>query len=121
MTTITLRRATLVGAVTTLLIAATACGGSSSSGSGSNDVAKSITIWTSSNVFWDYQAKNLGPFEKATGIKVNFTQIPGASILDKESLAQRAHSNAFAMYEGPTSLLSQNISLLGGRPPTASQ
>lgn len=109
------RLAAVAGASAILLVAAAACsGGSSSSKSGGNDVAKSITIWTSSNVFWDYQAKNLGPIEKETGIKVNFTQIPGASVLDKESLAQRAHSNAFAMYEGPTSLLTQNVSLLGG-------
>jgi ABC-type glycerol-3-phosphate transport system substrate-binding protein len=106
-----------VAAAACVLLPLSACSSSSTSstsGSGANATADQITIWTSSNAFWDYQAKNLGPFEKETGIKVNFVQIPDSSILDKEALAQRAKSSEFAMYEGPTSLLSQNVQLLGG-------
>jgi len=56
----------------------------------------------------------LPEFQKETGIKVNYVQIPQATILDKEAIAQRAHSSDFDMYEGPTSLISQDIGLLGG-------
>jgi sorbitol/mannitol transport system substrate-binding protein len=96
-----------------------ACGSDSSdsasgSGSGSGDVAKEITIWANSNVFWDWQKANLAPFTQQTGIKVNFTQIPDASIIDKTSLAQRSKSDEFAMYEGPTSLIAQDVQLTGG-------
>ena len=56
----------------------------------------------------------LADFTKETGIKVNYVQIPQATILDKEAIAQRAKSSDFAMYEGPTSLISQDIGLLGG-------
>jgi arabinogalactan oligomer / maltooligosaccharide transport system substrate-binding protein len=96
-----------------------ACGGSSSSGtsgSGSNAVAKQITIWTTNTDFWTYQSSHLAPFTKATGIKVSVDAIPEAGILDKETIAQRAKSSAFAMYEGPTSLISQDVGLLGGVP-----
>jgi ABC-type glycerol-3-phosphate transport system substrate-binding protein len=98
-----------------------ACGSDSSgsdsgsgSGSGSGDVAKEITIWSNSNVFWDWQKANLAPFTQATGIKVNYTQIPDANIIDKTSLAQRSKSDEFAMYEGPTSLIAQDVQLTGG-------
>jgi ABC-type glycerol-3-phosphate transport system substrate-binding protein len=96
-----------------------ACGGSSSSGSaggGSSDVAQQITIWTTNADFWTYQSAHLAPFTKATGIKVTVNAIPEAGILDKETIAQRAKSSAFAMYEGPTSLISQDVGLLGGVP-----
>lgn len=90
--------------------------GSSSSGGGTNSdgTSKSITIWTSSGGFWDYMAQNLKPFEDQTGIKVKVAAIPGASLLDKTTLAQRNHSTEFAMYMGPTSLIAQDIQLLGG-------
>ncbi|HWG13348.1 MAG TPA: extracellular solute-binding protein [Streptosporangiaceae bacterium] len=93
-----------------------ACGSSSSSSSGgsSNTTAKSVTIWASNVEFWAYQAAHLQQFTKETGIKVNYVQIPQATILDKETIAQRAHSSSFDMYEGPTSLISQDIGLLGG-------
>ena len=96
-----------------------ACGGSSSSGSsgsGSDAVAKQITIWTTNADFWTYQSSHLAPFTKATGIKVTVNAIPEAGILDKETIAQRAKSSSFAMYEGPTSLISQDVGLLGGVP-----
>jgi ABC-type glycerol-3-phosphate transport system substrate-binding protein len=94
-----------------------ACGSSSSSGasgSGSDAVAKQITIWTTNADFWTYQSSHLAPFTKATGIKVTVNAIPEAGILDKETIAQRAKSSSFAMYEGPTSLISQDVGLLGG-------
>jgi ABC-type glycerol-3-phosphate transport system substrate-binding protein len=97
-----------------------ACGGSSSSGSSgggsSSAVAKQITIWSTNADFWTYQSSHLAPFTKATGIKVTVDAIPEAGILDKETIAQRAKSSAFAMYEGPTSLISQDVGLLGGVP-----
>jgi ABC-type glycerol-3-phosphate transport system substrate-binding protein len=79
-------------------------------------VAKQITIWTTNVDFWTYQSAHLAGFTKATGIQVNAVQIPIAGILDKETIAQRAKSSDFAMYEGPTSLISQDIGLLGGVP-----
>jgi ABC-type glycerol-3-phosphate transport system substrate-binding protein len=95
-----------------------ACGGSSpgASGSGPNAVAKQITIWDSNIVWFPWQNAHLAAFTKATGIKVNVYPVPVASILDKELIAQRAHSGAFAMYEGPTSLISQDIGVGGGVP-----
>jgi ABC-type glycerol-3-phosphate transport system substrate-binding protein len=102
-----------------LALVVSACGGSSSSGSsgsGSAAVAKQITIWTTNTDFWTYQSSHLAPFTKATGIKVTVNAIPIAGILDKETIAQRAKSGAFAMYEGPTSLISQDVGLLGGVP-----
>jgi ABC-type glycerol-3-phosphate transport system substrate-binding protein len=94
-----------------------ACGGSSAGSSGNPDaVAKQITIWTTNLDFWAYQSAHLQAFTKATGIQVTVNAIPIASILDKETIAQRAHSNAFALYEGPTSLISQDIGVLGGVP-----
>ena len=79
-------------------------------------MAKQITIWTTNADFWTYQSSHLAPFTKATGIKVTVNAIPEAGILDKETIAQRAKSGAFAMYEGPTSLISQDVGLLGGVP-----
>jgi ABC-type glycerol-3-phosphate transport system substrate-binding protein len=94
-----------------------ACGGSSAGSSGNPDaVAKQITIWTTNLDFWAYQSAHLQAFTKASGIQVTVNAIPIASILDKETIAQRAHSNAFALYEGPTSLISQDIGVLGGVP-----
>ena len=115
-----LSRMAAAGAAALLVAGVAACGGSSSSGSSggssSTATAKSITIWASNIAFWSYQAKHLQAFTKETGIKVNYVQIPQATILDKETIAQRAHSTEFAMYEGPTSLISQDIGLLGGEP-----
>jgi ABC-type glycerol-3-phosphate transport system substrate-binding protein len=79
-------------------------------------VAKQITIWTTNTDFWTYQSSHLAAFTKATGIQVSVNAIPIAGILDKETIAQRAKSSSFAMYEGPTSLISQDVGLLGGVP-----
>jgi len=109
----------LAAACAAIGLLVSACGGSSSSGSsgsGSASVAKQITIWTTNADFWTYQSSHLAPFTKATGIKVTVNAIPEAGILDKETIAQRAKSGAFAMYEGPTSLISQDVGLLGGVP-----
>jgi ABC-type glycerol-3-phosphate transport system substrate-binding protein len=107
-----------VAAIIAVGVLASACGGSSSGGSGSgpNAVANEITIWDSNIVWFPWQNAHLAAFTKATGIKVNVNPVPVASILDKELIAQRAHSGAFAMYEGPTSLISQDIGVGGGVP-----
>jgi ABC-type glycerol-3-phosphate transport system substrate-binding protein len=110
-----LSRLAAAGAAACLVAGIAACGSSSSSSGGSsNTTAKSVTIWASNVEFWAYQASHLQQFTKETGIKVNYVQIPQATILDKETIAQRAHSSSFDMYEGPTSLISQDIGLLGG-------
>jgi len=113
-----LSRLRLAAACAAVGLLASACGGSSSSGgsAGPDAVAKQITIWTTNVDFWTYQSSHLQAFTKQTGIKVNVTAIPIAGILDKETIAQRAHSTEFAMYEGPTSLISQDVGLLGGVP-----
>jgi ABC-type glycerol-3-phosphate transport system substrate-binding protein len=107
-----------VAAIIAVGVLASACGGSSSGGSGSgpNAVANEITIWDSNIVWFPWQNAHLAAFTRATGIKVNVNPVPVASILDKELIAQRAHSGAFAMYEGPTSLISQDIGVGGGVP-----
>jgi ABC-type glycerol-3-phosphate transport system substrate-binding protein len=105
----------LVVACTAIGLLAAACGGSSGgSSSNPNAIASQITIWTTNTDFWTYQSSHLQAFTKATGIKVNVDAIPIAGILDKESIAFRAKSSAFAMYEGPTSLISQDVGVLGG-------
>jgi ABC-type glycerol-3-phosphate transport system substrate-binding protein len=110
-----LSRIAAAAAAACLVAGIAACGSSSSSSGGSTSTtATSITIWGSNVEFWAYQAAHLSTFTKETGIKVNYVQIPQATILDKEAIAQRAHSSDFAMYEGPTSLISQDIGLLGG-------
>jgi ABC-type glycerol-3-phosphate transport system substrate-binding protein len=110
-----LRHLAVAAVATGLLVSA--CGGSSGGSSGSaGGVAKQITIWTTNTDFWTYQSSHLAAFTKATGIHVTVDAIPIAGILDKETIAQRAKSSAFAMYEGPTSLISQDVGLLGGVP-----
>jgi len=113
-----LSRLAAAGAAACLVAGLAACssssGSSGSSGSSASTTAKSVTIWGSNVEFWAYQAAHLSEFTKETGIKVNYVQIPQATILDKEAIAQRAHSSDFDMYEGPTSLISQDIGLLGG-------
>jgi ABC-type glycerol-3-phosphate transport system substrate-binding protein len=110
-----LRHLAAAAVATGLLVSA--CGGSSAGSSGSSGgVAKQITIWSTNADFWTYQSSHLAAFTKATGIKVSVDAIPEAGILDKETIAQRAKSSAFAMYEGPTSLISQDVGLLGGVP-----
>ena len=113
-----LSRLAAAGAAACLVAGLAACssssGSSGSSGSSASTTAKSVTIWGSNVEFWAYQAAHLSEFTKETGIKVNYVQIPQATILDKEAIAQRANSSDFDMYEGPTSLISQDIGLLGG-------
>ena len=114
-----LRYLAAVAVVAGLLVSAcSSSGGSGSSGgaNGNDAVAKQITIWTTNTDFWTYQSSHLAAFTKATGIQVNVNAIPIAGILDKETIAQRAKSSEFAMYEGPTSLISQDVGLLGGVP-----
>jgi ABC-type glycerol-3-phosphate transport system substrate-binding protein len=89
---------------------------SSSSASTSTTVAKSITVWTASNPLYAYQQSQLATFTKSTGIKVNFDQIPEASILTKLQAAQTAHDSSFDFYEVPESLTPQYVSLKGATP-----
>jgi ABC-type glycerol-3-phosphate transport system substrate-binding protein len=100
-------------------LAVSACGSSGSSVASSGDanaVANQITLWTTSQNFFSYQTSQLSAFTKATGIKVTVDSTPQSTILDKTLIAQRAHSNSFALYEGPTSLISQDIQVMGGVP-----
>jgi ABC-type glycerol-3-phosphate transport system substrate-binding protein len=112
------RKVPLIAAGAAIVMMAAACGDSSSDSASSdpNAVAKQITLWTPPDNFWKYQTDNLAAFTAKTGIKVNVVAIPEANILDKLTIAQRAKSKEFALYEGPTSLISQYVSLLGGVP-----
>lgn len=111
-------RFAVVAAVVAVGALVSACSSGSSGGSGSdpNAVANEVTMWTSNIAWMPYQNATLAAFTKATGIKVNVNAIPVADILDKELIAQRAHSSDFAMYEGPTSLISQDVGVMGGVP-----
>lgn len=81
-------------------------------------LAKSITVWVGSGGFWDYEAAHLQPFEKATGINVDFVELPSATGLSKEEIALRAHNPSFAMYETPTSVAYYDVAF--GAEPTGS-
>ncbi|MFD8737356.1 ABC transporter substrate-binding protein [Streptomyces sp. NPDC059618] len=81
-------RAAAAGAVTiTLLTAATACGGGSSS-DGSNASPKTLTYWASNqgaSIEIDKQtlAPELAKFEKQTGIKVKLEVVPWTDLLNR--------------------------------------
>ncbi|NED35304.1 extracellular solute-binding protein, partial [Streptomyces sp. SID8499] len=82
-------RAAAVGAVTlSLALAATACGGGSSTGGGSNDSPKTLTYWASNQgASIEVDKKVLQPeldkFEKQTGIKVKLEVVPWADLLNR--------------------------------------
>ncbi|GAA5071502.1 ABC transporter substrate-binding protein [Streptomyces similanensis] len=82
-------RAAAVGAVTlSLALAASACGGGSSTGGGSNDAPKTLTYWasnqgTSIEVDKKVLQPELDKFEKQTGIKVKFEVVPWADLLNR--------------------------------------
>ncbi|MGV9931037.1 ABC transporter substrate-binding protein [Streptomyces olivaceoviridis] len=82
-------RAAAVGAVTlSLALAATACGGGSSTGGGSNDSPKTLTYWASNqgaSVAVDKQVlqPELDKFEKQTGIKVKLEVVPWSDLLNR--------------------------------------
>ncbi|MBB5929647.1 ABC transporter substrate-binding protein [Streptomyces echinatus] len=82
-------RAAAVGAVTlSLALAATACGGGSSTGGGSNDSPKTLTYWASNqgaSVAVDKKVlqPELDKFEKQTGIKVELEVVPWSDLLNR--------------------------------------
>ncbi|MEU2227291.1 sugar ABC transporter substrate-binding protein [Streptomyces sp. NPDC018347] len=82
-------RAAAVGAVTlSLALAATACGGGSATGEGSNDSPKTLTYWASNqgaSVAVDKQVlqPELDKFEKQTGIKVKLEVVPWSDLLNR--------------------------------------
>ncbi|WP_225808011.1 ABC transporter substrate-binding protein [Streptomyces spinosus] len=82
-------RAAAVGAVTlSLALAATACGGGSSTNGGSNDSPKTLTYWASNqgaSVAVDKKVlqPELDKFEKQTGIKVKLEVVPWSDLLNR--------------------------------------
>ncbi|SMQ20249.1 carbohydrate ABC transporter substrate-binding protein, CUT1 family [Streptomyces sp. Ag82_O1-12] len=82
-------RAAAAGAVTlSLALAATACGGGSATGGGSNDSPKTLTYWASNQgagIEVDKQVlqPELDTFEKQTGIKVKLEVVPWSDLLNR--------------------------------------
>jgi multiple sugar transport system substrate-binding protein len=82
-------RAAAVGAVTlSLALAASACGGGSSTDGGSNDKPKTLTYWASNQgASIEVDKKVLQPeldkFEKQTGIKVKLEVVPWSDLLNR--------------------------------------
>ncbi|UFR01144.1 extracellular solute-binding protein [Streptomyces sp. Go40/10] len=82
-------RAAAVGAVTlSLALAATACGGGSSTGGGANDSPKTLTYWASNqgaSVAVDKKVlqPELDKFEQQTGIKVKLEVVPWSDLLNR--------------------------------------
>jgi ABC-type glycerol-3-phosphate transport system substrate-binding protein len=82
-------RAALTGAVTlSLALTATACGGGSATGEGSNDSPKTLTYWASNQgASIEIDKKVLQPeldkFEKRTGIKVELEVVPWSDLLNR--------------------------------------
>ncbi|MFR9800582.1 ABC transporter substrate-binding protein [Streptomyces sp. MS06] len=82
-------RAAAVGAVTlSLALAASACGGGSSTEGGSNDSPKTLTYWASNQgASIEVDKKVLQPeldkFEKQTGIKVKLEVVPWSDLLNR--------------------------------------
>ncbi|GAA2316049.1 sugar ABC transporter substrate-binding protein [Streptomyces hawaiiensis] len=82
-------RAAAAGAVTlSLALAATACGGGSATGGGSNDSPGTLTYWASNQgASIEVDKKVLQPeldkFEKRTGIKVRLEVVPWSDLLNR--------------------------------------
>ncbi|MDT0463693.1 ABC transporter substrate-binding protein [Streptomyces gibsoniae] len=82
-------RAAAVGAVTmSLALAASACGGGSSTNGGSDDSPKTLTYWASNQgASIEVDKKVLQPeldkFQKQTGIKVNLEVVPWSDLLNR--------------------------------------
>jgi multiple sugar transport system substrate-binding protein/raffinose/stachyose/melibiose transport system substrate-binding protein len=82
-------RAAATGAVTlSLALAATACGGGSATGGGSNDSPRTLTYWASNqgaSIAVDQQvlAPELDKFQKRTGIKVKLEVVPWSDLLNR--------------------------------------
>ncbi|MFJ9241458.1 ABC transporter substrate-binding protein [Streptomyces sp. NPDC101776] len=82
-------RAAAVGAVTmSIALAATACGGGSSTGGGSNDKPKTLTYWASNqgaSIAIDKKVlqPELDKFKKQTGITVKLEVVPWSDLLNR--------------------------------------
>ncbi|MFJ8591346.1 ABC transporter substrate-binding protein [Streptomyces sp. NPDC093598] len=82
-------RAAAAGAVTlSLALAATACGGGSATGGGSNDSPETLTYWASNQgASIEVDKKVLQPeldkFEQQTGIKVKLEVVPWSDLLNR--------------------------------------
>ncbi|MFD8232170.1 ABC transporter substrate-binding protein [Streptomyces sp. NPDC059696] len=82
-------RAAAAGAVTlSLALAATACGGGSATGGGSNDSPETLTYWASNQgASIEVDKKVLQPeldkFEEQTGIKVKLEVVPWSDLLNR--------------------------------------
>ena len=82
-------RAAATGAVTlSLALAASACGGGSSTDGGSNDSPKTLTYWASNqgaSIAVDKKVlqPELDKFEKQTGIKVKLEVVPWSDLLNR--------------------------------------
>ncbi|WP_406320414.1 ABC transporter substrate-binding protein [Streptomyces sp. NBC_00519] len=82
-------RAAAVGAVTmSLALAASACGGGSSTGGGPNDSPKTLTYWASNqgaSIAVDKKVlqPELDKFEKQSGIKVKLEVVPWSDLLNR--------------------------------------
>ncbi|MGW0838008.1 ABC transporter substrate-binding protein [Streptomyces prunicolor] len=82
-------RAAAVGAVTmSLALAATACGGGSSTGGGSNDSPKTLTYWASNqgaSIAIDKKVlqPELDKFKQQTGITVKLEVVPWSDLLNR--------------------------------------
>jgi multiple sugar transport system substrate-binding protein len=82
-------RAAAVGAVTmSIALAATACGGGSSTGGGSNDSPKTLTYWASNqgaSIAIDKKVlqPELDKFKRQTGITVKLEVVPWSDLLNR--------------------------------------
>ncbi|MDQ0957664.1 multiple sugar transport system substrate-binding protein [Streptomyces sp. B4I13] len=84
----TIRAAATGAVVMSLALAATACGGGSTDGGGSNDSPKTLTYWASNQgASIEVDKKVLQPeldkFEKRTGIKVKLEVVPWSDLLNR--------------------------------------
>ncbi|MEU9193095.1 ABC transporter substrate-binding protein [Streptomyces hundungensis] len=84
----TMRAAAIGAATLSLALTATACGGGSATGGGSNDAPKTLTYWASNQgASVSADEKILRPefdkFEKKTGIKVKLEVVPWSDLLNR--------------------------------------
>ncbi|MFI2203379.1 ABC transporter substrate-binding protein [Streptomyces sp. NPDC020192] len=83
-----IRAAATGAAALSLALAATACGGGSATGGGSNDSPKTLTYWASNqgaSIAVDQQVlkPELDKFQKQTGIKVKLEVVPWSDLLNR--------------------------------------
>ncbi|KOU39447.1 ABC transporter substrate-binding protein [Streptomyces sp. WM6378] len=83
-----IRAAAIGAAALSLALAATACGGGSATGGGSNDSPKTLTYWASNqgasiSVDQKVLRPELDKFEQRTGIKVKLEVVPWSDLLNR--------------------------------------